>query len=166
MTGLARFHARLLEGLGLLAGILVGVGTLLIAVDVGLRNIAGTGFPWLIDGIEYGLFVATFLAAPWVLREGAHVRVDIVVAALPPRAAALLQRLADLVGLIVCLILLWYSLKVTLAAAASGSMVLKSFIFPEWWALAVMPPSSLLLAAEFVLRLRRPQPGLSLAEAR
>jgi TRAP-type transport system small permease protein len=155
MTGFDNFFGRILDFLAYLVGVMFGLGTALIALDVALRNLAGTGFPWLIDAIEYGLFAGTFLAAPWVLREGAHVRVDIVVATLPPRGAALLETIADLIGLAVCLILLWYGVKVTLTAQALGSMVLKSIIFPEWWALVVIPLSSLLLAIEFVLRLCR-----------
>jgi TRAP-type transport system small permease protein len=156
MIGFNYLFGRLLDFLALLVGLMFGVGTALIALDVALRNLAGTGFPWLIDAIEYGLFVATFLAAPWVLREGAHVRVDIVLTSLPPRAAAAVEMIADFVGLAVCLVLLWYGVKVTLTAQALGSMVLKSIIFPEWWALAVVPLSSLLLAIEFVMRLSRP----------
>jgi TRAP-type transport system small permease protein len=155
MTGFDDFFGRILDFLAYLVGLMFGIGTALIALDVALRNLAGIGFPWLIDAIEYGLFAGTFLAAPWVLREGAHVRVDVVVSALPPRGAALLETIADLIGLAVCLILLWYGVKVTLTAEALGSMVLKSIIFPEWWALAVVPLSSLLLAIEFVMRLCR-----------
>jgi TRAP-type transport system small permease protein len=155
MTVLDSFFGRILTFFALLVALAFGLGTALIALDVALRNLAGIGFPWLIDVIEYGLFAGTFLAAPWVLREGAHVRVDILVTSLPPRGAALLETLADLIGLAVCLVLLWYGVKVTLTAQALGSMVLKSIIFPEWWALVVIPLSSLLLAIEFVLRLHR-----------
>jgi TRAP-type transport system small permease protein len=155
MTELDSFFGRILTFFALLVALAFGLGTALIALDVALRNLAGIGFPWLIDVIEYGLFAGTFLAAPWVLREGAHVRVDILVTSLPPRGAALLETLADLIGLAVCLVLLWYGVKVTLTAQALGSMVLKSIIFPEWWALVVIPLSSLLLAIEFVLRLHR-----------
>jgi TRAP-type C4-dicarboxylate transport system permease small subunit len=155
MTGFDDFFGRILDFLAYLVCLMFGIGTSLIALDVALRNLAGIGFPWLIDAIEYGLLAGTFLAAPWVLREGAHVRVDVVVSALPPRGAALLETIADLIGLAVCLILLWYGVKVTLTAEALGSMVLKSIIFPEWWALAVVPLSSLLLAIEFVMRLCR-----------
>jgi TRAP-type transport system small permease protein len=152
---IAVLHGWVVEGFAYIVGLMFGIGTALIALDVALRNLAGTGFPWLIDAIEYGLFIGTFLAAPWVLREGAHVRVDIVITTLPAGGAALLETLADLIGLAVCLVLLWYGIKVTLTAQALGSMVLKSIIFPEWWALAVIPLSSLLLAIEFVLRLCR-----------
>jgi len=155
MTELDNLFGRILTLLALLVALAFGLGTALIALDVALRNLAGIGFPWLIDVIEYGLFAGTFLAAPWVLREGAHVRVDILVTSLPSRGAALLETLADLIGLAVCLVLLWYGVKVTLTAQALGSMVLKSIIFPEWWALVVIPLSSLLLAIEFVLRLCR-----------
>jgi TRAP-type transport system small permease protein len=155
MTELDSFFGRILTFFALLVALAFGLGTALIALDVALRNLAGIGFPWLIDVIEYGLFAGTFLAAPWALREGAHVRVDILVTSLPPRGAALLETLADLIGLAVCLVLLWYGVKVTLTAQALGSMVLKSIIFPEWWALVVIPLSSLLLAIEFVLRLHR-----------
>jgi TRAP-type transport system small permease protein len=155
MQRIGILHGWIVEALAYGVGVAFGIGTALIALDVALRNLAGTGFPWLIDAIEYGLFAGTFLAAPWVLREGAHVRVDIVVTTLPPRGAAFLETVADLVGLAICLILLWYGAKVTLDAQALGSMVLKSIIFPEWWALAVVPLSSLLLAIEFVLRLSR-----------
>jgi TRAP-type C4-dicarboxylate transport system permease small subunit len=155
MIRFSELFGRILTFFALLVALAFGLGTALIALDVALRNLAGIGFPWLIDVIEYGLFAGTFLAAPWVLREGAHVRVDIVVAALPPRGAALLETIADLIGLAVCLVLLWYGVKITLTAQALDSMVLKSIIFPEWWALAVIPLSSLLLAIEFVLRLSR-----------
>src|SRR3954462_14740581 len=104
MTGFNNFFGRILDFLAYLVGVAFGIGTALIALDVALRNLAGTGFPWLIDAIEYGLFAGTFLAAPWVLREGAHVRVDIVVTTLPPRGAAFLETVADLVGLAICLI--------------------------------------------------------------
>src|SRR4051795_13716262 len=111
MIRFSELFGRILTFFALLVALAFGLGTALIALDVALRNLAGTGFPWLIDAIEYGLFAGTFLAAPWVLREGAHVRVDIVVTTLPPRGAAFLETVADLVGLAICLILLWYGAK-------------------------------------------------------
>jgi TRAP-type C4-dicarboxylate transport system permease small subunit len=151
----ARAYAALVEALGLLAGILIGVGTLLIALDVALRNLFVTGIPWLIEVVEYGMYAVTFLAAPWVLRHGGHVRVDVLSTVLPAPFARLLDRIADTIGLAASCVLLWYAAKVTLASMESGSLIIKSVIFPEWWMLAVMPVASLLLAVEWARRLFR-----------
>jgi TRAP-type transport system small permease protein len=155
VSATARAYAALIEALGLFAGILIGIGTLLIALDVALRNLFITGLPWLIEAIEYGMYAVTFLAAPWVLRHAGHVRVDVLVTALPAPLARVLDRLADALGLAASGVLLWYAVKVTLASKAAGNLVIKSLIFPEWWMLAVMPVASLLLVVEWARRLFR-----------
>lgn len=148
-----RFYDRLLHLCGLLAGLTFAVIAAATAYDVFLRNVMGDGVRGLIDLIEYGLFVTTFLAAPWVLRQGGHVQVDFAIELLPPRPRVWLQRFGDLIGLAVSLLLLVYSTRVTLSAYEQGSLVLKAVIFPEWWVFAVMPPSSALLCIEFLRRL-------------
>ena len=42
------------------------------------------------------LYLMTLLAAPWLLRQGQHIRVDIILRALPPRAAWLLEWVGDM----------------------------------------------------------------------
>lgn len=153
MSAAARVYAALIEALGVLAGILIGVGTLLIALDVALRNLFMTGIPWLIEVIEYGMYAVTFLGAPWVLRHAGHVRVDVLVTALPAPLARILDRVADTLGLAASCVLLWHAVKVTIASKIAGSLVIKSMIFPEWWMLAVMPVASLLLVVEWARRL-------------
>jgi TRAP-type C4-dicarboxylate transport system permease small subunit len=151
----ARAYAALIEALGLLAGILIGVGTLLIALDVALRNLFVTGIPWLIEAVEYGIYAVTFLGAPWVLRHAGHVRVDVLASALPTPLARGLDRIADALGLAASGVFLWYAVKVTLASEEAGNLVIKSTVFPEWWVLAVMPVASLLLVVEWARRLFR-----------
>jgi len=153
---LATLHRRLLDFCGLLAGIGFALIAVTTAYDVFVRNVFGESVRGLIDVIEYALFVTTFLAAPWVLRKNAHVQVDFAVSALPPGAQRHAGRLADAIGLAVSLVLLVWSTRVTIAAWQQGSMVLKAVVFPEWWVFVVMPFASLLLAVEFVLRLRAP----------
>ena len=60
-----------------------------------------------------------------------------------------------LLGAALALIFLYYSLEATLVSAARGSMVRQTLVFPEWWALAVMPFSMAFIAIEFVRRALR-----------
>ena len=146
-------YARLLDGLGLLAGIVFAVTAVGTTYDVALRTWASGGVRGMVEWVEYGLFAATFLAAPWLLRQNGHVQVDFLVSSLPDKARRTLRRIADLIGLAVCALLLWYAVRVTWDAWASGSIVLKSMVFPEWWIFAVVAVSMLLLVLEFTRRL-------------
>jgi TRAP-type C4-dicarboxylate transport system permease small subunit len=148
------WYARLLDVLGVGAGIVFGIIALATTWDVLGRNLTGqTTVRGLGDLVEYALFVATFLAAPWLLRQNGHVQVDFLVTALPARLGNALRRLADAVGLVVCLVLLVYAVRVTWRSWASGNIVLKTVVFPEWWLYAVIVVSMFLLVLEFMRRL-------------
>lgn len=146
-------YTRLLDGLGLLAGIVFAVTAVATTYDVALRTWAGGGVRGMVEWVEYGLFAATFLAAPWLLRQNGHVQVDFLVTTLPVAAQRVVRCVADLIGLMVCALLLWYAARVTWDAWSSGSIVLKSMVFPEWWIFAVVAVSMLLLVLEFARRL-------------
>ena len=74
---LGRGYGAALDACGLLAGITILAIAVMVCIDVAIRNIGLGNFPWLIEVAEYAIYGATFLAAPWVLHLGAHVRVDI-----------------------------------------------------------------------------------------
>lgn len=159
MTGLARAYGRLLEACGLLAGGAFGLLAVLITLDVGLRNLGIGHLGWLLETSEYVLYLATFIAAPWVLHLGAHVRVDLLLTAVPARLGVALELLADTIGALVAAILLYYGLDAALKAQAGGWMIIKELVLPEWPLLAVIPASMALLALEFLLRIRRTLAG-------
>ena len=55
------------------------------------------------------MYAGTFLAAPWVLRQGSHVRVDLLlIVAAEAQRAMRLEQFVDLVGLGIALVLLYY----------------------------------------------------------
>lgn len=148
-------YAWLLNTCGTLAGLIFAALAVLVSTDVLIRNLGIGNFPWLIEVAEYGLFVATFLATPWVLHEGAHVRVDLMVTALPARLARAVELAMDGAGLAISLTFVYYGLAAALDAFRIGSLIFKELIVAEWWLLAVIPASMLLLAIEFLLRLWR-----------
>jgi len=156
MHVISKAHAALVGMLGFSAGLALACLAVLITIDVTIRNLGVGNFPWLLEVSEYVLFAATFLAAPWVLRENAHVRVDLLLTALPRAASRLLAGLADALGLAISAVLTWYALRVTADALERGDLIFKELVVPEWPFFLVVVVSGALLIAEFSLRLAKP----------
>jgi TRAP-type transport system small permease protein len=162
MLILSRWYGRLLDGMMTAAGILLLFMTVMIGADVLLRNIDAGGIPPSNELSEDMLYLITLLAAPGLLRKGQHIRVDIVLQVLPQRIGWLLEWVGDVVGLICCLIFVWYGADVAAASFFDGAVSIKTLVLPEWWLLAPMPVAFALLALEFGFRMHR----LALAERR
>lgn len=156
MTALAQAYRLLMQGCGIAAALLFAAVAVLVAADVVMRNLGLGNLPWIVEISEYSLPVGTFLAAPWLLYRNEHVRVEILVNALPRPAAAALDRIADLIGLVACLGLAWYGIAVIRDSANIGSLIIKTLVFPEWWLFVPLPFGAVLLAIEFLRRLLRP----------
>ena len=163
-----RAYARLLDATGVLVGLILGAIALLICADVtlrsgpGLLNWAGItkgltprALPWATELIEYMMYAAAFLGAPWALRKGAHVRVDVFIAGLSPAAMRRLDRAIDVVGFGIALVLLYFGALAVYDAWSTDLVARKTWNFDEWILLLPVPIAGLLLAIEFVLRFFR-----------
>ena len=136
------------------AGILLGAMALAVTLDVVIRNLRLGNTGWVVELTEYSLPVATLLVAPWLLHRNEHVRLDALVVSVPRKLALLLERIADVVGILICAVFVWFSVKLILDSARLGSMVVKTLAIPEWWQYVLMPVCFGLLAVEFIRRLR------------
>ena len=155
MEWLSQVYGRLLDGLMLLACLLLLAMTLIIGADVIGRNAGRGGIPWSGEVSEDILYLITLLAAPWLLRQGQHIRVDILLRAVPPRLGWLLEWAGDLLGLACSAYFVWYGWTVLAASYRAGAISIKTLVTPEWWMLAPLPAAFLLLALEFVFRMHR-----------
>ena len=155
MSKLSAVFGRLLDAMMLAACLLLLFMTLLIGADVALRNLARSGVAWSNEVSEYILYLMTLLAAPWLLRQGQHIRVDILLRALPARVGWLLEWLGDILGLACSLYFVWYGWKVLAASYAAGSISIKTLVLPEWWLMVPMPAAFALVSIEFVFRMWR-----------
>jgi len=155
MDRLSRVYGLLLEALMAAACLLLLGMTLLIGADVIGRNTGLGGIPWSGEVSEDILYLLTLLTAPWLLRQGKHIRVDILLRALPARLGWLLEWVGDLLGLACSLYFVWYGWKVLAASYTSGAISIKTLVTPEWWLLVPLPVAFLLFAIEFVFRMRR-----------
>lgn len=156
---LAARYGALLAALALAGCAILLAMMLVIVADVALRNLplqsGPRGLPWSTEVSELMLYLITMCVAPWLLRQGQHIRVDIVLRALPPRVAWRLELAGDAVGLACCIAIAWYGARAAWSSYASGAVVIKTLVTPEWWSLAPLPAVFVLLAIEMVFRMAR-----------
>ncbi|MBV9631531.1 MAG: TRAP transporter small permease subunit, partial [Xanthobacteraceae bacterium] len=74
--------------------------------------------------------------------------------AMPPRLAWYFEWIGDIVGILCCVLFVWYGVRVTLASYTAGAVSIKTLVLPEWWIMAPMPVCFLMLAIEFIFRMR------------
>ena len=100
---LSGIYGRLLAALALAGCAILMAMMVIIVADVALRNIAVPGLPrglaWSNEISELFLYLITMCVAPWLLRQGQHIRVDILLQALPPRLAWYFEWIGDVIGL-------------------------------------------------------------------
>jgi TRAP-type transport system small permease protein len=160
MDAMSAWFGWLLERLMGVACLLLLIMTLLIGADVITRNLGLGGIEWSNEASEDIIYLLTLLSAPWLLRQGQHIRVDIVLRALPSRIGWLLEWAGDILGLGCSIYFVWYGSIVLIASYEAGAVSIKTLVMPEWWLLWPLPLAFLLVAIEFVFRMRR----LSLSE--
>ena len=156
---LSEQYGRLLAGLSL-AGCAVLLFTMLvICADVLLRNVrivpGMLGVSWANEVTEYALYLITMLTAPWLLRQGQHIRIDVLLRAIPRRLAWYCEWAVDAIALACCCVIALYGVKAVLSSHAINGMVVKVLSVPEWWLLAPLPVTFALLAIEVLFRMER-----------
>jgi TRAP-type C4-dicarboxylate transport system permease small subunit len=147
-------YRLVIQAMAWVAAVLLGVMALAVTVDVAARNLGWGNTGWVVEVSEYSLPVATLLVAPWLLHRGEHVRLDVLLTMLPKSFALTLERIADVLGILICAVFVWYGSKLIVDSARLGSMMVKTLSIPEWWQYALVPVSFFLLAVEFARRLR------------
>src|SRR6476646_8749987 len=100
MARLSEWYGRLLDTLVVAACVLLLLMTVMIGADVLSRNLGSGGVSVSNEISEDILYLITLLAAPWRLRQGKHICVDIVLLTLPIRVAWLSEWLGGIVGLL------------------------------------------------------------------
>jgi len=148
-----------IDALAVVASLLLLAMMLIICGDVLTRNVVIPGLPrglsWSNEISELMLYLITMLSAPWLLRQGRHIRVDILLRVLPKKIAYVSEWIADLTGFACCLCMLWYGVAITIKSYTDAAQSIKTLVMPEWWLMAPLPLCFALLAVEFVFRMRR-----------
>jgi C4-dicarboxylate transporter, DctQ subunit len=149
MTRIAAAYDRLLSALAIISGILLGIMTLAVIVDVIVRNMGLQPPAHTSAFVEYSLLYITLLASPWLLRKKGHVYIEVVIGAVGPRAKRIMALASYILCIAACLVLVVYSADLTVLNWTRGSTDIRSFDMPRWALFAPMPLCFLMMAIEF-----------------
>ena len=146
---------RIINIMTFLSGILLIFIMFSVCLEVILRSFFNRPQIWVTEITECLLLYITFLGTAWLLREEGHVKVDVVLNRLQPKAVALLGIISSLIGLFVSIALTIYGVGVTLNYFQRGIYTPTALEIPVFAILAIIPIGSLMLFIQFIRRTGR-----------
>ena len=150
MAAAVRLYDRLIVMLALVAGIMVTAIFVIIVVDVSMRTL-GMRPPAFSSAVsEYMLLYITMFAAPWLVRERGHVRIDSFVSFLPQAVRRALERLIILVCVGLCLVAAYYSTMFAIDFWVRGTIDIRSIEIPRSFLFFPLTIGFSLCAVEFL----------------
>lgn len=138
------------NALAALAAAVLAFITLAICAEVVMRYGFNRPLTWVVEVSEYALLWMTFLGTSWVLRQGGHVRVDILMHLLSPRLLRVCGLISAGAGILAGLVLVVFGANAVWTALARGSFKSTGLDIPTWLVLVVIPVGGLLLLARFL----------------
>lgn len=150
----ALYHAfeRLTAALATFAAVLVLGMSLWISYDVLTRYFFDFASPWSFDLSEYALVWITFLAAPWVLLQDRHVRIELLTDVLPVKAQRFIGMAVCIVALLTCAVLAWRTGLAAMQYYERNTMMPRIWRIPRIWPYSIIPIGSILLTVAFAFR--------------
>jgi len=144
-----------IDGMACLAGILLCGAVIIECLEICMRYFVRQPLVWTVEVCEYILFSVAFLGAPWLLKNGGHVSVDILVERLGGRGRKVLGILSSSVGMFVSAVICWFSVATARDCYVGGVVVTKTLTVPKHYFLALIALGYLLLLGEFGRQLFR-----------
>jgi TRAP-type C4-dicarboxylate transport system permease small subunit len=131
--------------------LLVGM-TFLVGTDITLRYLFYRPLGWVKEVSEYILVVLGFLVAAWILKDDGHVKMDLVLSNVSPRAQTMMNIITSFISVIVVLIITWFSLRVTFQFYKTKLLTPSVLEPPKWILITPIFVGSLLLTIQFIRR--------------
>ena len=147
---LERAWDSFLNGLAYIAGLLVVTVTFSVLYEVVARYFFNSPTIWAVDLTEYSLVYITFLGTPWVLRDHAHTRVELVVERLQPRLRVTLAIVVALVAASGAVVMAWEGAWETWESYVGGHAELKAWRVYRWPLILPICVGSTMLVIEFL----------------
>jgi len=143
-------YDRITEVLAILAAVLVIGLVALLCYEVFMRYLIHKPPAWAWEVCESMVYLIAFLGAGWLLKKNGHVSVDILFAFLSPKIKVATNAVTSALGAIICLILTWSGIGITIDHSQAGITVPGYLDIPKAPLLLFIPLGCLLLSIEFL----------------
>ena len=126
--------------------------TFIVVADITLRYLFLRPLGWVKEISEYILVVLGFLVAAWILKDDGHVKMDLVLTKVSPRAQTVMNIITSGISTIVVFVITWFSVRV-IVQFYQTKLVTPSVLEPPKWILIVpIFVGCLLLIVQFIRR--------------
>ena len=126
--------------------------TFIVGADITLRYLFYRPLGWVKEVSEYILVALGFLVAAWILKDDGHVKMDLVLSKVSPRAQTIMNLITSFISTIVVLIITFFSVRVV-GNFYQTKLVTPSVLEPKKWIL--LTPiflGCLLITIQFIRR--------------
>ena len=144
----AGFDQVLNLGASLAGGLLVAM-MLSISYEVIMRYLFNNPTTWVVDMSGLALYVFTLLGTGWVLREGGHTKIDILLMAFSKRTARRIEAVMLYLGSAVCGVLFLQTLTDAIETYQQKELLWLAVALPAHILAWLMPFGFLLLTIQF-----------------
>jgi C4-dicarboxylate transporter, DctQ subunit len=126
--------------------------TFIVGADITLRYLFNKPLGWVKEVSEYTLVGLGFLVAAWILKDDAHVRMDLVLNKVGTRAQTMMNIITSGISTIVVLITTCFTLRVIVDFYRTKLVAPTVLEPPKWILLTPIFVGCLLLAIQFIRR--------------
>ncbi|MBN2033178.1 MAG: TRAP transporter small permease [Deltaproteobacteria bacterium] len=138
-----------IDSMAFVAGILLSSTVIIECLEIFMRYFIRKPQVWTVDVTEYVLFLVAFLGAPWLLKKGGHVGVDIVVERMNPRTRCYMGMVSAVIGIFISAVVSWFGLVETWNCYEGGVLVIKTLAVQKHYFLFFIFLGYLMLLIEF-----------------
>jgi TRAP-type C4-dicarboxylate transport system permease small subunit len=138
---------------GYMSALAILAATLIIVEQVWVRYLFNAPTIWQVEIAVYLLIAATFLGAPYGLKQNGHINIDILVVWLPEKVRSRLDVITSFLALLFCLFLGWRGCVMWWEAFEGDWKSSSLLSFPLIYPYALLPLGMILTSLQYVIRL-------------
>jgi len=134
--GILKFLTFVFEGITTIFAVISALNILLLCVMVSitvvLRYFSGISVGTFTEIFEYLLFLSIIFGAPWVLKNGDHVSVDVLVDLFPQKVKNGVLFFTNLVGTLICAIFFYFGVQAVYESIERGTRLVRVVSIPQY----------------------------------